>query len=54
MNKINISLTDAEICNLIKTLKDKSIHYIKIKEFEKAYKSTMLMEKIEHQYHGIK
>jgi hypothetical protein len=38
----------------VKILKDEAIHYLKIKQFDKAYKTITLAEKIEHQQAGIK
>ena len=52
-NKVNISLTDSEITNLVKVLNDKAIHWLKIKQFEKAHKVCTLAEKIELQQMGI-
>jgi len=53
MTKINISLNDEEILNLVRELEDKAIHYLKIKQFEKAHKTISLAEKIQHQRLGI-
>lgn len=53
MSKINISLDEEEILNLFRILEDKAIHYLKIKQFEKAHKTMSLAYKIEHQRMGI-
>lgn len=53
-NKVNITLTDDEIINVVKILNDKAIHYLKIKQFDAAHKAVSLGEKIELQSMGVK